>query len=986
MKKFLFLLFPILLYGQVPQDNFQGWQSVQKTHYYLWTAVTGKKTVTADQVNYKGTITKVETTKVAGSKTAVAYLHKKIGLTQDSLMATTQTILTSNLMEDTTYTYWLSVTAANGKFSKGNDSTFITLLHNPTDGNVTGTILAANLFWNDNSSAELGYAIERDTVNGSNWVAIDTVTPNTVTYKDSGSLAGDGIYKYRVRALGYYSNSNYLSLGSAVISRPFFYLTFNPETPSYTTDSTKTTSGGEIYGIRKANFEGDSLTSSYSGFNSITDGGVGAELTIVDTAKIHETYGFLSKQINPATENDNGYGTITFTARDSLYVRWYMTMSRTLTLNNANGVEIFCLNAINNIQASNFYVSATTTGIMVNKLNINLATSVAPAGWEPDDTLYCEAFYKKGTGSNGVFKFWINGTLKYNVSNLTTTQQCSTATFGVCNVPGRAASDWWIKYDDIKISDSYIGTYTPTSVSADSNVTVYFKNTSGKSISVTGQNGLSSPFTYTSPSIPFTVSNNDSQAVVITIDRDKLNGVYSDVLNLTETYVNQSLPLTVNIVGDTSGSGIPKPSESSHLWFVSNTGNGSQTGTDSANAWSPNSIVWDSLSPGDSLLFITGNYNLTNTIVVNASGTANNLITIMPYKSGTITFYGNQSAFEFGNDSYVKIKKFRFRSQRAVLVQETGSGIYLDSLDIRKFTTQGAISINGWNAANDVSLLDSTFVRWCTIIADSQINQQTDCIFVQFAGNVFLLGNYIENQNIFPSQHIDCIQTTNYLGKIVIANNYLKNSNTDNSHCMMLNTSVANDTTMIYNNVCFEIGTAFPIEDYFYPGKSGGKTIAINNTIVSYNDATTVASFAMDNVNSYSWNNIVYTKRYAAFAYVWYSPLRDGTNFTDIDYNYYRMLDNRYVVYYQQSGKSWTTWQGYGADAHSNYSTTVNAPLFADLANGILTLQSNSPCKNVGTNKQTLVESFNLEWKTFNNTITGNAGVARDATPDLGAY
>ena len=38
-----------------------------------------------------------------------------------------------------------------------------------------------------------------------------------------------------------------------------------------------------------------------------------------------------------------------------------------------------------------------------------------------------------------------------------------------------------------------------------------------------------------------------------------------------------------------------------------------------------------------------------------------------------------------------------------------------------------------------------------------------------------------------------------------------------------------------------------------------------------------------------------------------------------------------------------------------------------------------SPAKNVGTNLQTLVESFGLEWKNINGTL-------RDATPDLGAY
>jgi Zn-dependent metalloprotease len=92
-------------------------------------------------------------------------------------------------------------------------------LTSPTS--LTATAINNNsikLIWNDNSSDETGFKVERGEITSSQFTEIATVNANNVTYTDNG-LAANAIYFYRIRAFndkGFsdYSNVQYASLGT----------------------------------------------------------------------------------------------------------------------------------------------------------------------------------------------------------------------------------------------------------------------------------------------------------------------------------------------------------------------------------------------------------------------------------------------------------------------------------------------------------------------------------------------------------------------------------------------------------------------------------------------------------------------------------------------------------------------------------------------------------------------------------------------------
>jgi hypothetical protein len=70
----------------------------------------------------------------------------------------------------------------------------------------------ANLSWNDNSSTESGFRIERSS-DGQNFSHIVTVGTNATTYSDTG-LQSDTTYWYRVNAYNEYGESGYTNITS----------------------------------------------------------------------------------------------------------------------------------------------------------------------------------------------------------------------------------------------------------------------------------------------------------------------------------------------------------------------------------------------------------------------------------------------------------------------------------------------------------------------------------------------------------------------------------------------------------------------------------------------------------------------------------------------------------------------------------------------------------------------------------------------------
>jgi hypothetical protein len=81
---------------------------------------------------------------------------------------------------------------------------------------LTGTLFGAaelSLFWTDNSDNENGFVVERS-IDGSNFVPVDTLGPNTESYVDQGLLYGIP-YWYRVKAFNAAGDSGYSNVATA---------------------------------------------------------------------------------------------------------------------------------------------------------------------------------------------------------------------------------------------------------------------------------------------------------------------------------------------------------------------------------------------------------------------------------------------------------------------------------------------------------------------------------------------------------------------------------------------------------------------------------------------------------------------------------------------------------------------------------------------------------------------------------------------------
>lgn len=96
-----------------------------------------------------------------------------------------------------------TVYCLGGSYYTGADIDMILVKYLQPPYDPTNLIAAAisssriNLSWQDNSSIESGYKIERSTNGGANWILKDSVPANTIIYSDTG-LTFNSIYHYRV--------------------------------------------------------------------------------------------------------------------------------------------------------------------------------------------------------------------------------------------------------------------------------------------------------------------------------------------------------------------------------------------------------------------------------------------------------------------------------------------------------------------------------------------------------------------------------------------------------------------------------------------------------------------------------------------------------------------------------------------------------------------------------------------------------------------
>lgn len=133
----------------------------------------------------------------------------------DSVGPNIVTFADTGLAPGTIYYYRLFAFNVTGNSAYSNtafDTTLVILPSAPF--NLTALAVSTtriNLNWTDTSIIEEGFVLDRSTNAGSNWVQVDSLLPNTVSFADTG-LTPSTIYHYRLYAFNSYGNSPYSNI------------------------------------------------------------------------------------------------------------------------------------------------------------------------------------------------------------------------------------------------------------------------------------------------------------------------------------------------------------------------------------------------------------------------------------------------------------------------------------------------------------------------------------------------------------------------------------------------------------------------------------------------------------------------------------------------------------------------------------------------------------------------------------------------------
>jgi len=115
----------------------------------------------------------------------------------------------------------------------GND---IVVMNPPTNLNATalGTKMV-QLQWDDNSTGELAFVIERRTTSGSVYSQIGLAGPNETSYLDTTKLLGSSSYTYRIAARGQFEQSSWSNEATVIT---LYIDTYPPTNLTATVDTT----------------------------------------------------------------------------------------------------------------------------------------------------------------------------------------------------------------------------------------------------------------------------------------------------------------------------------------------------------------------------------------------------------------------------------------------------------------------------------------------------------------------------------------------------------------------------------------------------------------------------------------------------------------------------------------------------------------------------------------------------------------------------
>jgi|GEM_PF-1642433 len=114
----------------------------------------------------------------------------------------------SGLAEATEYAYYITADNAGGSSGSGGSASTTTLINEPSNLVVSSVDQnSIQVSWQDNSSAETGYEVQRR-VSGGSFSSVQTVAANATSFTDTG-LDADTVYYYRVRTVSSVINSNF---------------------------------------------------------------------------------------------------------------------------------------------------------------------------------------------------------------------------------------------------------------------------------------------------------------------------------------------------------------------------------------------------------------------------------------------------------------------------------------------------------------------------------------------------------------------------------------------------------------------------------------------------------------------------------------------------------------------------------------------------------------------------------------------------------
>jgi hypothetical protein len=475
-------------------------------------------------------------------------------------------------------------------------------------------------------------------------------------------------------------------------------------------------------------------------------------------------------------------------------------------------------------------------------------------------------------------------------------------------------------------------------------------------------------------------------------------------------------------------------------WYVSNASKGSNNGTSWANAWSPSTINWTSVQPGDFVYLDGGTDSLVYTtgIDVGKSGTFAARITITvgansPFLSGhngKVIFEGNGGslrAFNIqatgagrnyitieGRSGGVNLIECRNLSQ-GVNLEDVTNYCIISGLNIYNYTGQGAIMQNGAS----LYTVDSTVVRYCRIISIQMAASQSDGIYSQRAGNYLFHDNYIRQRNQDPAAHTDCIQSYLTQGAVLYNNTCINDSVYSvegGGTPMIFGIQGSARKNLVVNNFLYMGGIWYPTGNQNSAWWSRGYTAPYDGTDLAFVNNTVVVNGPRCRAGIQEYRTTSHNNIFAIFSTTSSGVMANLEKGGGVSYIWVDSTKNN--LFYKSTGSasfsgtfmghsgntgtpSATTWfSTFGGTGIMNQNPNFVNHFGYEPDQGALTpeLQSNSPAIDRGNDVFNIADYIKWrndlgfdgvnphtgEWRAPENTdILGNP---RDSNPDLGAF